>query len=210
MPVELQKCDTYSWHLPLFSQLLIRALDSRFRNGQPYHYRLTHSRIRAPPAERYFLKIRATNKINMANVNARTGHVHDASRHLQENCNKRTQLNTYIYEYFFHHRMFDCAQAILKADSNVKVQRHGPRSPRDDKHCRLKNALYNESISIGLGFKRPEQLPVPNVPNVPNVSPESCFLYEWFCLFWAIFNAQKNVYGRSEANQHVSHMQVSP
>jgi len=143
----------------------------------------------------------------MANVNARTGHVHDASRHLQENCNKRTQLNTYIYEYFFHHRMFDCAQAILKADSNVKVQRHGPRSPRDDKHCRLKNALYNESISIGLGFKRPEQLPVPNVPNVPNVSPESCFLYEWFCLFWAIFNAQKNVYGRSEANQHASHMQ---
>ncbi|KAI3571903.1 hypothetical protein IWW34DRAFT_894138 [Fusarium oxysporum f. sp. albedinis] len=143
----------------------------------------------------------------MANVNARTGHGHDASRHLQENYNKRTQLNTYIYEYFLHHGMFDCAQAILKADSDVKVQRHGPRSPRDNEHCRLKNAFYNGSISIGSDFERPEQLPVPNVPNVPNLSPESCFLYEWFCLFWAISNAQKHVYGRTEANQHASHMQ---
>jgi hypothetical protein len=103
--------------------------------------------------------------------------------------------------------MFDCAQAILKADSDVKVQRHGPRSPRDNEHCRLKNAFYNESISIGSDFKRAEQLPV---PNVPNLSPESCFLYEWFCLFWTISNAQKHVYGRTEANQHASHMQVSP
>jgi hypothetical protein len=104
------------------------------------------------------------NNINMANMNAMTGHVHDASltmmnscavaphgalRQLQENYNKQTQLNTYIYEYFLRYGMFDCAQAILKADSDVNVQRHSPRSPRDDKRCRLRNTLSDESIDIG-------------------------------------------------------------
>ncbi|EXK75919.1 hypothetical protein FOQG_19318 [Fusarium oxysporum f. sp. raphani 54005] len=140
----------------------------------------------------------------MANVNARTGNVHDASRHLQENCSKRTQLNTYIYEYFFHYGMLDCAQAILKVDSDVKVQWHGPRNPCDDEHCRLNNAFYNESVNIGFGFKRPEQRPI---PSVLNLSPESCFLHEWFSLLWAMFNAQKNVHGRSEENQCAGLMQ---
>ncbi|EXM12427.1 hypothetical protein RAB80_014620 [Fusarium oxysporum f. sp. vasinfectum] len=140
----------------------------------------------------------------MANVNARTGHFHDASTHLPENCKKRTQLNTHIYEYFFHHGMFDCAQAILKADSDVKVQRHDPCNPCDDEHCRLNNAFYNESVSIGFGFKHPEQLPI---PSVLNLSPESCFLYEWFSLLWAMFSAQKNVHGRGEGNQCAGLMQ---
>ncbi|KAM6504740.1 hypothetical protein FSOLCH5_015236 [Fusarium solani] len=143
-------------------------------------------------------------------MNAMTGHVHDASltmmnscavaphgapRQLQENYNKQTQLNTYIYEYFLRYGMFDCAQAILKADSDVNVQRHSPRSPRNDKRCRLRNTLSDESIDIGLDSKLSGLLPDPNVPNLPL---ESCFLYEWFCLFWDMFNAQKNECGRSE------------
>ncbi|EXK77323.1 hypothetical protein FOQG_17959 [Fusarium oxysporum f. sp. raphani 54005] len=140
----------------------------------------------------------------MANVNARTGHVHDASTPPPENCNKRTQLNTHIYEYFFHHGMFDCAQAIRKADSNIKVQRHGPCNPCDDEHSRLNDAFYNESVRVGFGFKRPEQLPI---PSVLSLSPESCFLCEWFSLLWAMFNAQKNVHGGSEGNQCAGLMQ---
>jgi hypothetical protein len=157
-----------------FLTILIRTLGSQFRNNQLYHYPLIHSQIRAPPAGRQFLNLRATNKINIANINTRTGHIHNASRHLQENYNKQTQLNIYIYEYFLYHGIFDL-QAILKADSDVKVQKYGPHSPRDNKHCRLKNAFYNKSISISSDFKRPEQLPV---PNIPNLSPESCFLYK--------------------------------
>ncbi|KAJ3453263.1 hypothetical protein MRS44_017510 [Fusarium solani] len=144
------------------------------------------------------------NNTDMANMNAMTGHVHDALRtmmnscavaphgalrHLQENYNKQTQLNTYIYEYFLRYDMFDCAQAILKADSDVKLQRHSPRSPRDNNGCRLGNTRSYESIDIALDSKRSEFLPA---PNLPNLSPESCFLYEWFCLFWDMFNAQKN------------------
>ncbi|KAG7420327.1 hypothetical protein Forpe1208_v003586 [Fusarium oxysporum f. sp. rapae] len=79
----------------------------------------------------------------MANMKAMTGHPHDASRHLQENYNKLTQLNTYIYEYFLRNGMFQCAQSILKADSDAKVQKHSPSNDRNDKGCRLKKTQQN-------------------------------------------------------------------
>lgn len=160
------------------------------------------------------------NNVNMANMNAMGCPVcdapmammnscavapHGAPRQLRENDNKRTQLNTYIYEYFLRYGMLDCAYAILNADSDVKVQKHSPGSRRDDKGGWLSNALSDESIDTGLDSKRSELLPA---PNVPNLSPDGCFLYEWFCLFWDIFNAQKDECGSSEVNQYVSHIQV--
>ncbi|KAG7404127.1 Transcriptional activator somA [Fusarium oxysporum f. sp. rapae] len=140
----------------------------------------------------------------MANMKAMTGHPHDASRHLPENYNKRTQLNTYIYEYFLHNGMFQCAQSILKADSDVKVQRHSTGSDRNDKGLRLKNALRNKTIDTRLDSTHSNVLPA---PNIPNLSPDSCFLYEWFCLFWDMFNAQKNEDGRIEAYQYACNIQ---
>ncbi|KAJ3453842.1 hypothetical protein MRS44_018474 [Fusarium solani] len=126
---------------------------------------------------------------SVAMVNSCAVTPHGAPRQLQEHYNKQTQLNTYIYEYFLRYGMFDCAQAILKADPDVKLQRHSPRSPRDNNGCRLRNARSYESIDIALDSKRSGFLPA---PNLPNLSPESCFLYEWFCLFWDMFNAPKN------------------
>ncbi|KAI8395780.1 hypothetical protein FOFC_21310 [Fusarium oxysporum] len=140
----------------------------------------------------------------MTNLKAKIGHPHDASKHLQENYNKQTQLNTYIYEYFLHNSMFQCAQSILKADSDVRVQRHSPGSDRHDKGLRLKNALRNKTIDSRLDSTHSNLLPA---PNVPNLSPDSCFLYEWFCLFWAMFNAQKNENRRIEACQYACHIQ---
>ncbi|EMT74304.1 hypothetical protein FOC4_g10002403 [Fusarium odoratissimum] len=140
----------------------------------------------------------------MANLKAKTGHPHDASKHLQENHNKQTQLNTYIYEYFLHNSMFQCAQSILKADSDVRVQRHSPGSDRRDKGLRLKNALRNKTIDSRLDSTHSNLLPA---LNVPNLSPDSCFLNEWFCLFWAMFNAQKNENRRIEACQYACHIQ---
>ncbi|KAK2685049.1 hypothetical protein QWA68_016158 [Fusarium oxysporum] len=136
-------------------------------------------------------------------MKAMAGHLHDASRHPRENYNKRTQLNTYIYQYFLHNGMFQCAQSIREVDSGVNVQRHSPSSARNDKSLRLKNALHNETIDTRLDFTHPNLLPV---PNVPNLSPDSCFLYEWFCLFWAMFNAQQNEDGRIEACQYACHI----
>uniref|UniRef100_A0A0D2XSM6 Uncharacterized protein n=1 Tax=Fusarium oxysporum (strain Fo5176) TaxID=660025 RepID=A0A0D2XSM6_FUSOF len=107
----------------------------------------------------------------MANMKAKTGHLHDASRHLTENYNKRTQLNTYIYEYFLHNGMFQCAQSILKADSDVK-QRNWPKwnvswpqtqssslllqAPGNATH----NAFYNSS-EMGLSKAAREKIPFP-------------------------------------------------
>uniref|UniRef100_A0A0D2XT59 LisH domain-containing protein n=1 Tax=Fusarium oxysporum (strain Fo5176) TaxID=660025 RepID=A0A0D2XT59_FUSOF len=140
----------------------------------------------------------------MANMKAKTGHPHDASKYLPQNYNKQTQLNTYIYEYFLHNSMFQCAQSILKADSDVKVQRHSPGGDRHDKGLQLKNALRNKTIDSRLDSTHSNLLPAPNVPNLP---PDSCFLYEWFGLFWAMFNAQKNEDGRIEACQYACHIQ---
>lgn len=160
------------------------------------------------------------NDVNMADMNAMGGPVrdapmammnscavapHDAPRQLRENDNKRTQLNTYIYEYFLRYGMLDCAYTILNADSDVKVQKHSPGSRRDDKGGWLRNTLSDESIDTGLDSKRSELLPA---PNVPNPSPQGCFLYEWFCLFWDMFNAQKDECGSSEVNQYASRIQV--
>ncbi|KAH7169841.1 uncharacterized protein B0J16DRAFT_406929 [Fusarium flagelliforme] len=137
-------------------------------------------------------------------MKAMTDHLHDASRHPQENYNKRAQLNTYIYEYFLRNGMFQCAQSILKADSDVNVQRHSPGSARNSKGSRLKKAVCNETTDTGLDSIHSNLLPA---PNVPNLSADSCFLYEWFCLFWAMFNAQKNEDGRIEACQYACHIQ---
>ncbi|KAM5526750.1 Transcriptional activator somA [Fusarium oxysporum f. sp. phaseoli] len=137
-------------------------------------------------------------------MKAITNHLDAASKHPQECYNKRTQLNTCIYEYFLHNGMFQCAQSILKADSDVRVLEHGPDSARDDKGCRLKTALCNQIIDTGLDSTHSKLLPA---PNVPILSPDSCFLYEWFYIFWAMLNAQKSEDGRTKANQSVSHIQ---
>ncbi|EXM14890.1 hypothetical protein FOTG_16724 [Fusarium oxysporum f. sp. vasinfectum 25433] len=100
--------------------------------------------------------------------------------------------------------MFQCAQSIREVNSGVNVQRHSPGSARNDKSLRLKNALHNETIDTRLDSTHSNLLPV---PNVPNLSPDSCFLYEWFSLFWAMFNAQKNEDGRIEAWQYACHIQ---
>ncbi|KAJ9419462.1 hypothetical protein QL093DRAFT_1452941 [Fusarium oxysporum] len=100
--------------------------------------------------------------------------------------------------------MFQCAESILKADSGVSVQGHSPDSVRNGKRCRVKNALCNKTTDTRLDSARPNLLPA---PNIPNPSPDSCFLHEWFCLFWAIFNAQKNEDARIKENQYAGYVQ---
>ncbi|KAH6976725.1 hypothetical protein EDB80DRAFT_692589 [Ilyonectria destructans] len=134
---------------------------------------------------------------SMPMVNSRAVAPKTAPRQLQVNGNNRTLLNTYIYDYFLHYGMFDCACAILNSDSKVKVQKHGRDSSLGNKGGLLGNDLGHGSIDPGLDSNHPEHLPA---PNVPNLSPDICFLYEWFCLFWDIFNARTDKGGSSQAN----------
>lgn len=120
-------------------------------------------------------------------------------RHLQD----RTLLNTYIYEYFMRYGMYDCARAILTEDDQIKVLKGG--------NGRSDNGLGDEHMDTdskdGQDQKRPQDLPA---PNVPTPVPDSCFLFEWFSLFWDMFNSQKGKGANGQINQYVQHTQVCP
>jgi hypothetical protein len=53
--------------------------------------------------------------------------------------------------------------------------------------------------------KRPDDLPA---PSLPREGPESCFLYEWWCLFWDMFQAQRGKSDNRNAVQYIAHTQV--
>lgn len=130
-------------------------------------------------------------------------------RQLQATEGNRTLLNTYIYEYFLRYGMFDCARALLNSDSQVKVAKDSPNGRRDENGNLLGNGVGDDPMDTDnkddIDVKRPDDLPA---PNVPTPLPDSCFLYEWFCLFWDMFNAQKGRGASGQVNQYVSHTQV--
>ena len=127
--------------------------------------------------------------------------------HLQVNDSSRTLLNTYIYEYFIRYGMFDCARAVFQNDPQINVKKDSPGGRRDEN---MGNGLGDDPMDTdskeNIDRKRPDDLPA---PDVPAPVPDSCFLYEWFCLFWDMFNSQKNGKGSSQrVDQYVSHTQV--
>jgi hypothetical protein len=114
------------------------------------------------------------------------------------NDNQRSQLNTYIYDYFLRHGMYDCARALLSSDATMKVIKESPGRNNDDGE--------DGDSKDDIDSKRPDDLPR---SDVPRECPESCFLYEWWCLFWDMFNAQRGKgEGRNVLN-YVNHTNVS-
>lgn len=108
---------------------------------------------------------------------------------------QRAQLNTYIYDYFLQNGMWDSARSILTSDQGVNVAKTSPRDDADD------------DAKDGPDSKRPTDLPD---PLLPRECPDSCFLYEWWCLFWEMFNAQRGKGDRNgSVHQYVAHTQVS-
>ena len=154
---------------------------------------------------------------NMANMNAAMGGPVGAPmpmmnngalapqggpRQLQDN--SKALLNTYIYEYFMRYGMYDCARAILTHDPTIKVKDGTGHNDNG-----LGNNLGDEHMDTdskdGVDAKRPSDLPA---PNVPTPVPDSCFLFEWFSLFWDMFNSQKGKGQSGQINQYVQHTQV--
>ncbi|KAK3291477.1 uncharacterized protein B0H64DRAFT_420296 [Chaetomium fimeti] len=126
---------------------------------------------------------------------------------MQLNDSSRTLLNTYIYEYFIRYNMFGAARAVYEADPHIKVMKDSPGKHRDENGNVLGNGLgdaMDTDVKDGVDQKRPDDLPA---PNVPTPVPDSCFLYEWFCLFWDMFNSQKGKGSSGQVNQYVHHTQ---
>lgn len=119
--------------------------------------------------------------------------------------NNKHLLNTYIYEYFLRNDMFDCARALLNADPGMKIQ-DGPNTRRDaDGNIIANGDSMDVDNKDGIDSKGAEGLPQ---PSIPNPSMDNPFLYEWFCLFWDMFNAQKGKSGNPQVSSYMSHTQV--
>lgn len=117
----------------------------------------------------------------------------------QHNDNQRGVLNTYIYEYFLRYGMHECARSLLSSDQPVNVNKDGKVNGAGDDSMDTDN-------KDDLDSKLPDDLPPPKLP-MP--ASDSSFLYEWFCLFWDIYNAQRQKSTSHQVNQYVSHTQVS-
>jgi len=98
----------------------------------------------------------------------------------------RTLLNTYIYEYFMHYGMYDCARSLYNIDPQINVKKGSPGARRDENGNMGggQDHPMDGDSKDGLDLKRPDDLPA---PAIPNASPDSCFLLEWFSIFWSIF-----------------------
>ncbi len=124
---------------------------------------------------------------------------------------QRVVLNTYIYDYFLHFGMYEAARALLKCNAPLKVQKDGLDDRRDENGNIVGNGVGDDSMDTDskedIDAKRPSDLPQPLVP-MP--STDSCFLYDWFSLFWDMFNSQKGKGGNNVVTSYVNHTQVSP
>jgi hypothetical protein len=127
----------------------------------------------------------------------------NANRQQPGNDNQRTHLNTYIYEYFIRYGMYDCARALVNSDQPVNVQKDGAGN-KGNTNGTTDDAMDTDSKD-DIDSKLPEDLPLPKLP----IASESSFLYEWFCVFWDIYNAQRLKGPNNTVNQYVAHTQVS-
>ncbi|EAQ84388.1 hypothetical protein CHGG_08402 [Chaetomium globosum CBS 148.51] len=144
--------------------------------------------------------------INMIN-NGAIGPQPGPPSQMQLNDSSRTLLNTYIYEYFIRYNMFGAARAVYEADPQIKVMKDSPGKHRDENGNMLGNGLgdaMDTDVKDAVDQKRPDDLPA---PNVPTPATDSCFLHEWFCLFWDMFNSQKGKGSSGQVNQYVHHTQ---
>lgn len=161
------------------------------------------------------------NNINMAGMNAMGGPVGGGGmpmmnngvpgsiRPVPVNDQQRSQLNTYIYEYFLRTEMYDCARAMINSDQPINVHKNSPGRRRDVNGNLVDSGVSPEGTDgdskDDIDSKRPDDLPA---PNLPKECPESCFLYEWWCLFWDMFNAQRGKGDSRNVMQYVTHTQV--
>lgn len=146
--------------------------------------------------------------MNNGAVNPQAAAAAAAARQQQQvNETQRSVLNTYIYEYFIQYEMYDCARSMLSSDQPVNVNKDGANRRRDE-NGNLVNGVddpMDTDSKDDIDSKRPDDLPPPKLP-MP--ASDSSFLYEWFCLFWDIYNAQRTKGGNGTVNQYVSHTQV--
>ncbi|TVY58290.1 Transcriptional activator somA [Lachnellula cervina] len=152
------------------------------------------------------------NNVNMAGMNAMGGPVGGGMPMMNNGTapggirqpmpvnggDQRSQLNTYIYEYFLRNGMFECARSLLNSDQPINTLKDSPGRRNEGTDGE------DGDSKDDMDSKRPDDLPL---PNLPKDAPDSCFLYEWWCLFWDMFNAQRGKIDGRHVSQYVTHTQ---
>lgn len=155
------------------------------------------------------------NNVNMANMNAMAGQVAGAMPMAMNNGvmpnaaqqmpqsqtqTHRNMLNTYIYDYFLKEGFYEVARAMLQEDSLlVQTQKDSPGGRQNGAGDDPMDTDSKDDMKA-----RPADLPVANIP----ISSESCFLYEWFGLFWEMLNGHRlKPGGNSQVNTYIQHTQ---
>ncbi|EPS43172.1 hypothetical protein H072_2835 [Dactylellina haptotyla CBS 200.50] len=129
---------------------------------------------------------------------------------------ERSLLNTYIYDYFIRHDMYDSARAILQeaevqTEPGTSVRRASPsrRSQKHDPDGNLINGIDDsmdgDRKDDGEGSERGADLPL---PKVPQDSSGGSFLYDWWSLFWDIFGARTGKAVSGPAMTYVNQVQA--
>ncbi|PTB68374.1 hypothetical protein BBK36DRAFT_1133127 [Trichoderma citrinoviride] len=127
-----------------------------------------------------------------------------AARQQQANENQRGVLNTYIYEYFLRHQMYECARSLLNSDQQVNVNKEAAgRRENGNGMNGVDDPMDTDSKDDG-DSKLPDDLPPPKLP-MP--ASDTSFLYEWFCVFWDIYTARGGKGGSGIVQQYVQHTQ---
>lgn len=127
----------------------------------------------------------------------------------QDDATSKTQLNTYIYDYFLKNELYDCARALLQSGASLKLNKSSPGLRRDvDVNGNpLSNGVDDNAMDADVkdeaDAKRPDDLPA---ANVPSDLPQNSLLHDWWCVFWDMFTAQRKKTKPGEAGPAVHYL----
>lgn len=88
----------------------------------------------------------------------------------------RTKFHTFIYDYFVKTNRYELARTIL---NQMEIESDSPVKQSPNRKDMNGDSDPDE--------KKPDDLPNASVPS----HTDSPFLYDWFCQFWDLFDAQR-------------------
>ena len=116
----------------------------------------------------------------------------------------RTQLNTYIYDYFCKNGYWELARMVnQKMPINVDTER--TKSSPSGRNMNGVDPMDSDSKDELLK-QRPEDLPIAKIPG--DQSAENSFLLDWWCQFWDMYSAARSKGKTSTAYQYLTHTRV--
>lgn len=114
----------------------------------------------------------------------------------------RTKFHTFIYDYFLKTQRYDLARAIL---NQMEVDTSSGQSKPSPNRKEVNGVNDSSDPDSKEDMKKPDDLPNAQVPP----PDDSAFLYDWFCQFWDLYEAQRQK-GSTASRNYLFSAQVLP